>query len=47
MRAFYALPWAEPTRAGAAFPYVLARGRGVRVPWPKRDDEEQIDRMCR
>ena len=44
---FYALPVSQPTRAGSAFPYVLARSRGVKVPWPKRDDEERIEKMCR
>ncbi|MFO0756645.1 MAG: polysaccharide deacetylase family protein [Byssovorax sp.] len=46
---FYAIDPHLPMRAGAAFPYVVARSRGVTTPPPvyARDLEERLDRVCR
>jgi len=44
---FYAQDPASPSRAGAAFPYAVARSRGVRLPeLPERPEEEALDSMC-
>jgi peptidoglycan/xylan/chitin deacetylase (PgdA/CDA1 family) len=45
---FYSFDPQRPWRAGAAFPYAVARARGVTLPpAPPRDAEEKLETMCR
>lgn len=46
---FYAIDPHLPARAGAAFPYRVAKARGVPVPQPvfARDLEDRLAKMCR
>jgi peptidoglycan/xylan/chitin deacetylase (PgdA/CDA1 family) len=46
--AFYAIDPAVPFRFGAAFPYVVAKARGVKAPAPAyaTDLEDQLERVC-
>lgn len=45
---FYNEDPARPSRAGAAFPYQLAKARGVTLPpAPKRPAEDALEGMCR
>ena len=45
---FYAIDPHIPHAYGAAFPYVVAKARGVTLPpHPKRDVEERAESMCR
>jgi len=45
---FYAEDPHRPWRAGAAFPYAIARARGVKLPpSPKRPAEDKLETTCR
>jgi peptidoglycan-N-acetylglucosamine deacetylase len=47
---FYALDPGPPARYGPSFPYLAARGRGVKLPAPPifaRGLEERLERVCR
>ena len=45
----YAIDPGQPFPFGAAFPYLVARARGVAAPAPAyaRDLEDELDRVCR